>query len=385
MLWLLLTLASLSIWLAIAAIGAWRTREVFDAEMPEATGEVVSLDDVTVLIPARNEAETLPFCLRALAAQGEGLRIIVIDDQSSDLTFKFARNALAGRAQVIAGTPPPQGWTGKLWALEQGRREVTTRWVLLLDADIELQPGIVAALLAKARRDSLHFISLMAALRMESFWEKLLLPAFVYFFKLLYSFRWANDARHTKVAAAAGGCILVEARVLEQIGGFAALRGALIDDCALAGRVKAQGFRTWIGLTHAARSMRGYQSLRPVWDMVARSAFTQLHYSATLLIAVTALLAVAYIVPPLALLAAPSIGTPPGAAWLALAALVAMLVTYLPVLRYYRRSPWWALFMPLIALMYLAMTWSSAYRYWRGQRSAWSGRSYSKTLDSTTY
>ena len=370
-----LCLAGLFIWLAIFAIGAWRTREVFEAGSGGA-----SLDDVTVLIPARNEAETLPLCLRSLADQGEGLNIIVIDDQSSDMTFRIARNALAGRAQVIAGTALPEGWTGKLWALEQGRREVTTHWALLLDADIELQPGVVAALLTRARREGLQFISLMAALRMESFWEKLLMPAFVYFFKLLYPFAWANDPRFPRVAAAAGGCILVDVRVLQQVGGFGSLRGALIDDCALASRVKAQGFRTWIGLTHAVRSLRRYQTLRPIWDMVARSAFTQLHYSLALLLALTALFAVAFLIPPLALLVAP-----PAAAWLALAALGAMLATYLPVLNYYRRSPLWALAMALVAVLYLMMTWSSAYRYWRGQRSAWKGRGYNRTLDSTAY
>jgi hopene-associated glycosyltransferase HpnB len=227
-------------WLALLALPwrPWLIRETLDAEQPRQDSD---LSDVTALIPARDEADTLPLTIRALARQGDGLQIVVVDDQSQDGTAELVSDVGPTRTRVVPGTPLPAGWKGKLWALEQERRQGETRLILLLDADIELRPGIMAALRAKLQRDKLQFVSLMALLRTESFWEKLLMPAFVYFFKLLYPFRLANDPGCTRMAAAAGGCILLEASVLEQIGGFASLRGALIDDCALAARVKERG------------------------------------------------------------------------------------------------------------------------------------------------
>jgi hopene-associated glycosyltransferase HpnB len=363
-----LALPAVLIWLTILALPwrPWLTGETLDCE---AAAPHADLGDVTVLIPARNEVETLPATLRGLARQGDNLEVVVVDDQSEDGTADVT--ACAPGARLVCGTAPPAGWSGKLWALEQGRRQARRALLLLLDADIELRPGTVAALRARLRRDELQLVSLMARLRTQSPWEKLLMPAFVYFFKLLYPFRLANDPACAQVAAAAGGCILVKARALEEIGAFASMRGALIDDCELAARVKQKGLATWIGLTRSAQSIRRYETLRPLWNMVARSAFTQLRHSSPLLLGVTALMLAGFCLPLLAL----SVGSPVSRA-LSLGALTGMVVSYLPTLRFYRLSPAWALALPLIGMLYLAMTWSSAYRWWSGRGAGWKGRTY---------
>jgi hopene-associated glycosyltransferase HpnB len=273
--------------------------------------------------------------------------------------------------EIIEGAPLPEGWSGKLWALEQGRKRAETPLLLLLDADIGLEPGTLAALIQRRADTGAAFVSLMARLRMISGWEILLMPAFVYFFKLLYPFALSN-AKRGPVAAGAGGCILIEADAIETIGGFGAIHGALIDDCALANAVKRAGYGTWIGLTHSAVSLRPYPGLRNIWDMVARNAFTQLRYSSALLLAVSAIFVLACAVPVLALIAFPGIG----ATLLGTLGLAAMAASYIPTLRYYGLSPLLALLMPVIGVLYLAMTWSSAIRYWRGVRSEWKGRVY---------
>jgi len=325
-----------------------------------------------VLIPARDEAAVIAKTILTLRAQGAGLRIIVIDDQSQDATAAIARAVGGDGCQVICGEPLPEGWVGKLWALEQGRRLVGTPLTLLLDADIELHPGMLEALLARLKTDGRQLVSVMAHLEMETAWERLLVPAFVYFFKLLYPYRLSNS-RSRLVAAAAGGCVLVETAVLERIGGFGEIRGAIIDDCALARRVKGAGGRTWIGLTQGAVSLRRMGTLGAIWRMVARSAFAQLRYSTVLLVVCVALLILAFGVPVSGLLV-----SDPAVRWLSLVALVAMLASYVPVLRYYRLSPAWALTLPLAGTLYLCMTVTSAVRSWGGVRSAWKGRTYRK-------
>lgn len=372
MLWLSLTLMGAMAWLTVAAVGAWRITELFEPD-----GVPASLADITVLIPARNEAQTLGVCLHALVAQGADLQIVVVDDQSTDSTLQIARSALNGRGEVIAGAPLPKGWVGKLWALEQGRRAVKTRFVLLLDADISLTPGVVAGLHKKMQQQQLALASLMVDLPTQCLAEKLLIPAFVFFFKLLYPFELSNNPRFTRIAGAAGGCILLDTHALDQIGGFASLRDALIDDCTLAARIKAQGFRTWIGLTHSARSLRGYDGFMPIGNMIARSAFSQLRFSPLLLLAVTAVFGIMFLLPPLGMLLASG-----AALWLALLTWVAMVLLYLPLLAHYRLSMAWALAMPVIAAFYLGMTWLSAWRHWRGVNVRWKGRDYGKSLDS---
>ncbi len=371
MIWIYLTLASALIWFGILFLPwrPWNTREVLDAE-PSSFRE--NLSDITALIPARNEAEFISSCLSGLETQGSHIAIVLVDDQSNDGTIQVGRRAVQDREnlRIIPGLPLPSGWTGKLWALEQGLAHAHTPLTLLMDADIELKGGILAALRKKMVAEGLQFISLMVLLRMNSFWEKLFMPSFVFFFKLLYPFHLSNS-RSSRVAAAAGGCILLETHLLGGIGGFKALRWELIDDCALARRVKSLGHRTWIGLTHSARSLRPYKDLRTIWNMVARSAFTQLRYSTLLLLLCTVIMIIAFWVPVAGLFFPTAI-----AKIIAAASLAGMMLSYLSTLRFYGLSAIFALAMPLIGTLYLAMTWTSAIRFWRKRGTQWKGRSY---------
>lgn len=368
-------------WFGVLAIGAavlwgvllalpwqaWRNREVLE---PAASRVGFPYHDLTVLIPARNEAEVVAETLKSLARQAPGLKVIVVDDNSEDDTAAVARKVQHLALTVLSGKPLPAGWSGKLWALEQGLKQVKTDKVLLLDADIQLEPGMLAALLDKLTRERLDFVSVMAKLKTESFWEKLLLPAFVYFFKLLYPFALANS-RTSQVAAAAGGCILTKTEVLRKCGAFSSLKDALIDDCTLAKQVKRLGYRTWIGLSHGAVSQRSYNDLTTVWDMVARTAFTQLRYSIWLMALCTWILGLMAWVPLIALLV-------PKFWWLGAVSLGAMMLSYRPILGFYR-LPWaFGLALPVVGTLYLAMTWDSALRYFRGERSRWKGRIYGR-------
>ncbi len=247
-----------------------------------------------------------------------------------------------------------------------------------MDADIELAPGILSALKSKLCQERAALASLMVELPMKSFWEKLLIPAFVYFFRLLYPFSLANTAT-SNVAAAAGGCILLETERLRDIGGFARLREALIDDCALARLVKHDRARIWIGLTRAARSIRRYSKLTDIWNMVARTAFTQLRYSMILLALCTLLMGLAFAMPVVGV----AFGNVPSVAF-ALVALSAMMLSYLPTIRYYRLHPGWALSLPVAGLLFLAMTWTSAFRHWWGEGASWRGRAYGPHRDAET-
>jgi hopene-associated glycosyltransferase HpnB len=327
--------------------------------------------DITVLIPARNEAGVIKRTLSALQAQGRGFLTVLIDDQSSDGTGSIARTTLSSGLTILQGGPLPEGWTGKLWALEQGWRRVDSKFVLLLDADIELQPGMLAALRNKIR--DLDLVSVMAELRMQTFWERLLVPAFIYFFKLVYPFSVGNDP-HTRLGVAAGGCMLLRCDALRKIGGFEPLRSAIIDDCSIAKKIKEAGGRTWVGLSRAVRSHRPCERLSDFWQMIARTAFTQLRYSLLLLLGTTALMVLSFWMPLVGLFA-PSEGT----RGIALAGFAAMVISYLPTLRYYRRSRLWSLALPVIGTLYLLMTWSSAARFWQGKRSEWKGRIYARS------
>jgi len=361
-------------WLAFALSPwvIWRNREVLEVTDPAEGDE--SLAEITAVVPARNEAEVIQLTLQSIAAQGRELNIILIDDGSEDSTAALARRIAHSSLRILQSAPLPDGWSGKLWALEQGRRQVTTRYTLFLDADIKLARGSIKALKDKMHQQGAAIISLMAAPSMASAWEKLLMPAFVYFFKALYPFHRVNSP-DSKIAAAAGGCILVETRVLEQIGGFEPIKSAVIDDCAFAHRVKLQGFKIWLGLTHAAQSIRSYKNLEEIGDMIARSAFAQLRYSLGLLILCTFALLLLYVLP--AFVAASSNGVTRN---LSLASLATMLLTYLPTLRFYRRSWAWAFCLPLIAVFFLVRTWTSAFRYWRGEHTRWKGRVYRRSV-----
>jgi hopene-associated glycosyltransferase HpnB len=346
------------------------TRERLDSD--DASPEP-DLSDVTVLIPARDEAESIRGTLAALEQQGQNLAVIVIDDQSSDGTADLAKKSFGGNLRVLHGKElPAAGWVGKLWALEQGREAATSELILLLDADIELAPGTIGVLTSKLKAENLDLVSLMAELRMQTLWEKVLSPAFIFFFKLLYPFAVGNDPR-SRLGVAAGGCVLIRADKLEAIGGFSALRTSIIDDCELAKRVKQVGGKTWIGLTHSARSQRPYPSLSSFWNMVARTAFTQLRYSLLLLLLTTLLMVFVFWCPVLGL--AHRSMTVRTVSWVGL---VSMWAAYLPVVRFYRQTPFLVITLPVVASLYLLMTWSSAIRYWRGQRSMWKGRSYGR-------
>ena len=272
-------------WLALILLPwrPWSTRERLEPDEPR---DGTDLSDVTALIPARNEELVIERTLGALRRDGNGLRVTLVDDQSSDGTASIARSTLPTRLKIVPGEPLREGWTGKLWALEQGWRGVDTHFVLLLDADIEIEPGMLETIKRKLIDENLALVSIMAQLRMESFWEKLLVPAFVYFFKLIYPFAVGNDPR-SNLGVAAGGCILLRSDSVRMIGGFHALRNAIIDDCSLARLIKKSGNRTWIGLSHSVRSHRPYERLSNFWEMVERTAFAQLQYSNWLLLATT--------------------------------------------------------------------------------------------------
>ncbi len=365
----LLTLLAAILWFVILLLPwrPWSTREFLDGE-PYDCGE--DLSNITVLIPARNEEKVIQSTLKGVMAQGKHVKVIVVDDQSEDRTAVIAEGMLEKNLKIVSGRPLPDGWSGKLWALHQAFEQVDTPLVLLLDADIELKAGILSKLRREMMTQRCHLVSLMASLRMVSPWEKLLMPAFIYFFKLLYPFRLSNSA-HPKVAAAAGGCILMRTDMLKAIGGFDTIRGELIDDCALARKVKSMGGRTWIGLTHSAVSLRAYDRIGVIWKMVARTAFHQLRYSGTLLLLLTGVMILMFGTPVAGLLF-PSVA----AALLSLCGIGAMMLGYIPTLKFYHLNWKWAFFMPLIGWMFLAMTWTSAIRFWRGKGAQWKGRAY---------
>ena len=319
---------------------------------------------LTVIIPARNEATYIGRALDSLA----GMHVIVVDDNSSDATAEIARQH---GATVVSGRPLPPGWTGKLWAMSQGVEVAAAGhpdYLLLTDADIVHGPGIISSLVTKAELDGFDLVSLMVLLRTESFAEKALIPAFVFFFLMLYPPSWIENPRR-RTAGAAGGCMVIRREALERIGGIEAIRGELIDDCALARAVKRSGGRVWLGLTRDSRSIREYEGFGEIWRMISRTAFTQLRYSLLLLCAAIIGLVVAFLMPPvLALTFRPRV------AFLGLAAWLGISIAYSPMLRFYRRSILWAPALPLIAMFYAGATLDSAIRYWTGRGGAWKGR-----------
>jgi hopene-associated glycosyltransferase HpnB len=348
----------------------WSTRDRLEAaDLTSATGD---LAEISVLIPARNEEAGIGRTLSALQVQGQDLQVFLIDDQSNDQTRERAKAVGLKNLTVIEGRELPNGWIGKLWALEQGRKLVTSRLLLLLDADIELAPGILAALHKKLVTKNLDLVSIMATLRTDHFWEKWLAPAFVFFFKIIYPFSRGNNSE-SRLGVAAGGCILLRTEMLATIGGFEAIRDAVIDDCALAQKLKDAGGRTWIGLSRSVKSHRSYPDLPTVWAMVSRTAYTQLRYSVLMLLATTCSMLIVFWSPFLTITTT---------SWplkvLAFLGWCCMIAVYLPTVRFYRLSPLWTLTLPIIAILYLLMTWSSAIEYWKGRRSVWKGRIYAR-------
>ncbi len=369
-----------------------------DQRLEEQTSQLESWPVVCAVIPAGNEAELLPITLRSLLTQDYpgSFSVILVDDRSSDGTANIAQEVAENlnqsqRLEIVSAPPLPPGWTGKLWAVEQGIRHAQEKtplpdYFLLTDADIDHDSTNLRQLAIKAERENLDLASLMVLLRCQRFWERLLIPAFVFFFQKLYPFLWVNDPQN-KTAAAAGGCILIRRQALNRIGGIQVVRQALIDDCALAQAVKSSSQSNqesilnpksiWLGLSESTRSLRPYPSLKTIWDMVARTAFTQLNYSPLLLIGTAITMTLIYLVPPAGLILAILLGN----GLVAIASLLAwllMAVAYLPTLKLYGCSPLWALGLAAIAFLYTLMTLDSAWRHWQGRGGAWKGRVYSK-------
>ncbi|CAL9284403.1 hypothetical protein SUDANB91_00861 [Streptomyces sp. SudanB91_2054] len=380
------------LWLLLARGFFWRT----DVRLP-AREEPDVWPSVCVVVPARDEAAVLPASLPTLLAQDYPGRaeVFLVDDGSTDGTGELARE-LARRQQglpltVASPGEPPAGWTGKLWAVRHGIGLARTRepeYLLLTDADIAHAPDSLRRLVAAARTGGFDVVSQMARLRVESVWERLVVPAFVYFFAQLYPFRWIGGARSTdgggrgpgkatRTAAAAGGCVLLRAEAAERARIPDAIRHAVIDDVALARAVKGTGGRVWLGLADRVDSVRPYPRLHDLWRMVSRSAYAQLRHNPVVLAGTVAGLALVYLVPP----AASAVGAATGnaaAASLGAAAWLVMAGTYVPMLRYYGQPLWLAPLLPFTALLYLLMTVDSAVQHYRGRGAAWKGRTYAR-------
>jgi len=361
--------ALLWVLLLLAPWRAHRTDEHLEVLAP-AHLSAVDGARVSVLMPARNEAALLGRTLPPLLAEASVTEVLLVDDHSTDATRAVAEALGHPKLRVLVAPDLPAGWSGKLWALESARIEAREPWLLLVDADIELAPGMLPALLARQRESGAALVSVMAWLRMQEMWERLLMPAFVFFFKLLYPFALANGPRNA-FAAAAGGCMLIDAGRLQAIGGFGAIRGALIDDCSLAAAIKRSGARIWIGLTQGARSLREYPQLAHVWQMVSRTAYTQLHHSPLLLCLCVLLMMASLIAPPLALFFGHGGGQLAG-----LIGCAAMALAYWPTLRYYDLPPWRLATLPVAGALFLAMTIASALEHHRGTTAVWRDRSY---------
>lgn len=373
--WIAVLSFAVWLWLLLGQGFFWRT----DVRLPPGR-EPDRWPPVAIVVPARDEAAVLPAALPSLLAQDYPGRaeVLLVDDGSSDGTGDVA-GALAERhpgglpLTVCSPGPPPPGWAGKLWAVRHGMALARGRggaaapeFLLLTDADIAHAPDSLRALVCAAHGGERDLVSQMARLRVVGAWERLIVPAFVYFFAQLYPFRRVNRPR-SGAAAAAGGCVLLRAEAAEAAGVPDAIHGAVIDDVALGRAVQNAGGRIWLGLADRAESVRPYHGLSQLWDMVARSAYSQLRNNPLFLVGTVCGLALVYLVPPVAALAGSPFG---GAAWLVMAA------TYLPMLRYYRQ-PWWlAPALPVTAALYLLMTVDSAVRHHRGRGAAWKGRTY---------
>ena len=326
---------------------------------------------VDIVVPARDEAAGIGAALHSLLAQDYAgrLRVIMVDDGSADGTGIIARALQDPRLQVLDGRPRPPGWSGKLWAVAQGMAQTDAEYVLLTDADVVHAPGHVATLVAKAERDALDLVSEMVALRCHSLAERALVPAFVFFFQLLFPFAAINDPTRG-TAAAAGGTMLLRRRALDRIGGIASICGELIDDVALAAAVKRNG-RIWLGHTTLAASVRPYPGVADIWRMVARTAYVQLRFSPWMLAGTVAGLALVWLAPPLLALFGHGL-----ARWLGGLAWGGSMLSFLPTLRRFRLSPAWALALPGIACFYMAATIGSAWDHHRGRGVLWKRRAY---------
>jgi len=377
-----LSAVALAIWvyLVFARGGFWLCRERDGAREPLPT----ALPQITIVVPARNEADNIAQSITSLLKQDyPALTVVLVDDDSNDGTADVARHTAAAlgkedRLTVVTGTPLPPRWTGKLWAVKQGiaaaEEKFAPKYLMLTDADIVHARDTASWLVAHAETHNIVLTSLNARWRCENLPERVHIPAFIYYFAMLYPFAWVNRPDHP-MAGAAGGCMLVRADALRAAGGIDVIRDALIDDCALAGAMKKQG-RIWLGLTDRVVSIRPYTTWGDIRRMVARSAYAQLNYSPLQLIGCVAGLILTYLVPPLMALFATGWAQIFGfAAWLLMA------MSFQPILRFYRLSPLWGVALPAITFLFMLYTLDSAYQYAAGKGGAWKGRVQAKAHD----
>lgn len=380
--------------------GFWRVWRFDDDAAQFPAGQ--QFPSIVAIVPARNEAATIGRTVAALLRQKYpgSLRIVVVDDHSNDGTAEIAAKVAeeiaaraagescgAGEFAIYSAAALPSGWTGKLWALNEGVRcaseneqihGANAEFYWFTDADVEHAPDTLWRLVSRAQRDKLDLASLMVLLRARTFPEKILIPAFLYFFLQLYPPKWiAGPSAHT--AGAAGGCLLIRREALQRIGGLASIRDAMIDDCALARAVKTSGGRVWMGVTRASISLRDYKSFGEIRDMIARTAFTQLRYSALLLLLTIVGLGLTYLAP-VALFFAGNVL----ARGLGIFSYLMMTASFFPAVRYYRLSPAWVFLLPVTAFFYVYATLLSAVRYWLGRGGQWKGRAQAPSSSSTS-
>jgi len=384
---------SLGVWVYLTFLHGrfWRADQRLDEVEPLRPGRPPS-PKVMAVVPARNEADVIERSIGSLLGQeyaGE-FEVVLVDDHSEDDTGEVARRLAAShprgdRLTVIDGEPMPPGWVGKMWAVHTGvaaaaRVSPDAEYLLLTDADVEHDPGNLSRLVSKAESSGLDLVSLMVRLHCKSGWERLLIPAFVYFFQKLYPFPRINDP-NSRTTGAAGGCMLVRREALKRAGGIESVRSEIIDDCAIGTAIKAGG-PVWVGVTESEYSFRPYQGLHDIWAMVARSAYTQLHYSPVLLAGTAVGLVLIYLLPPLVLIGWPLHGDA-AAALLAAATWALMAWTFLPTLQLYRLSPLRAWALPVAGALYLCMTVDSARLHWLGSGAYWKGRAGAGNSDAS--
>jgi len=377
---------SLAIWIYMIAGrgGFWRTPRFDDLAPPP---QRAAWPAIVAVVPARDEAAGVADCVRSILTlpYPGAFTMVLVDDQSRDGTARIAADAAAAigasdRLTVLTGHALPAGWTGKLWAVKQGLDHVTScaaqpDYILLTDADIVWSGDVLMRLVARAENEGLAMASIMAKLRCESFAEAYLIPAFIFFFEMLYPFAWVRDPEH-RTAAAAGGCILARRNSLEAAGGIETIRGSLIDDCALGARLKAQG-PVWLGVSQQVRSVRASDTVADVGRMISRSAYAQLHYSPLMLAGCILAMTVVFLAP----VAIALFGEGLARAFAALAWLL-MALAFLPTLRYYRQPALWGPALPAIALAYMVFTINSAIQHVRGRGGMWKGRAQAQVSGS---